>query len=96
MVNANGYTQHLPALFSDLLQDTSAIRRPRSSWSRPNLVCADDGFAEKGKAYDQAIMPIQMVSQVPYFQREVRRALLPSITLKEVLDYRANLKPGAS
>ena len=50
--------------------------------------------AEKGKAYDQAIMPIQMVSQVPYFQREVRRALLPSITLKEVLDYRANLKPG--
>lgn len=48
--------------------------------------------AEKGKAYDQAIMPIQMVSQVPYFQREVRRALLPSITLKEVLDYRANLK----
>ncbi len=47
--------------------------------------------AEKGKAYDQAIMPIQMVSQVPYFQREVRRAL-PSITLKEVLDYRANLK----
>ncbi|MGP4879720.1 insulinase family protein, partial [Klebsiella pneumoniae] len=27
-----------------------------------------------------------------YFQREVRRALLPSITLKEVLDYRANLK----
>lgn len=52
--------------------------------------------AEKGKAYDQAIMPIQMVSQVPYFQREVRRALLPSITLKEVLNYRANLKTGAS
>lgn len=37
-------------------------------------------------------MPIQMVSQVPYFQREVRRAL-PSITLcKEVLDYRANFE----
>jgi hypothetical protein len=48
--------------------------------------------ADKGKAYDQAIMPIQMVSQVPYFQREERRALLPSITLKEVLDYRDNLK----
>ena len=48
--------------------------------------------ADKGKAYDQAIMPIQMVSQVPYFQREERRALLPSITLKEVLEYRDNLK----
>lgn len=37
-------------------------------------------------------MPVQMISQVPYFQREERRALLPSITLKEVLEYRDNLK----
>lgn len=73
-------------------RDTSAIRRPRSSWSRPNRYAQMMDSAEKGKAYDQAIMPIQMVSQVPYFQREVRRALLPSITLKEVLNYRANLK----
>lgn len=48
--------------------------------------------AEKGKAYDQAIMPAQMLSQIPYFQREDRRALLPSITLKDVLDYRDALK----
>ena len=48
--------------------------------------------AEKGKAYDQAIMPAQMLSQIPYFQREDRRALLPSITLKEVLAYRDALK----
>ncbi|VEC81972.1 Protease III precursor [Raoultella ornithinolytica] len=33
-----------------------------------------------------------MLSQVPYFQREERRALLPSISLKEVLAYRDNLK----
>ncbi len=39
-------------------------------------------------------MPIQMVSQVPYFQREERKALLPSITLKEVMDYRDQLKAG--
>jgi protease-3 len=49
--------------------------------------------ADKGKAYDQAIMPVQMLSQVPYFQREDRRALLPSITLDEVLAYRDALKP---
>lgn len=98
MVNANGYTQHLPALFSDLLQGyfsytpTEEQLEQAKSWYAQMM-----DSAEKGKAYDQAIMPIQMVSQVPYFQREVRRALLPSITLKEVLDYRANLKTrGAS
>ncbi|HEJ0001528.1 pitrilysin [Klebsiella pneumoniae] len=93
MVNANGYTQHLPALFSDLLQGyfsytpTEEQLEQAKSWYAQMM-----DSAEKGKAYDQAIMPIQMVSQVPYFQREVRRALLPSITLKEVLNYRANLK----
>ncbi len=49
--------------------------------------------AEKGKAYEQAIMPaVQMISQVPYFSRDERRALLPSITLKEVMAYRNALK----
>lgn len=81
MVNANGYTQHLPALFSDLLQGyfsytpTEEQLEQAKSWYAQMM-----DSAEKGKAYDQAIMPIQMVSQVPYFQREVRRALLPSIT----------------
>ncbi len=27
--------------------------------------------AEKGKAFEQAIMPAQMLSQVPYFSREM-------------------------
>ncbi|STW13462.1 protease III [Klebsiella pneumoniae subsp. rhinoscleromatis] len=78
MVNANGYTQHLPALFSDLLQGyfsytpTEEQLEQAKSWYAQMM-----DSAEKGKAYDQAIMPIQMVSQVPYFQREVRRALLP-------------------
>jgi secreted Zn-dependent insulinase-like peptidase len=51
--------------------------------------------ADKGKAYDQAIMPVQMLSQVPYFQREDRRALLPSITLDDMLAYRDALKTNA-
>ncbi|MBE8378315.1 insulinase family protein, partial [Leptospira borgpetersenii serovar Hardjo-bovis] len=42
-----------------------------------------------------AIMPVQMVSQVPYFQREARRALLPEITLKDILAYRESLKTHA-
>ncbi|MDD9654505.1 pitrilysin [Klebsiella pasteurii] len=93
MVNANGYTQHLPELFNALLDGyfsytpTEEQLEQAKSWYAQMMDSAD-----KGKAYDQAIMPIQMVSQVPYFQREERRALLPSITLKEVVEYRANLK----
>ncbi len=95
MVNANGYTQHLPALFSDLLQGYFSYTPTEEQLEQAKSRYAQMmDSAEKGKAYDQAIMPIQMVSQVPYFQREVRRALLPSITLKEVLNYRANLKTG--
>ena len=93
MVNANGYTQRLPQLFTALLDGyfsyapTEEQLEQAKSWYAQMMDSAD-----KGKAYDQAIMPAQMVSQVPYFQREERRALLPAITLKEVLAYRDNLK----
>ena len=95
MLNANGYTQRLPQLFDALLQGyfsytpTEEQLEQAKSWYKQMM-----DSAEKGKAYEQAIMPIQMVSQVPYFQREERKALLPSITLKEVMDYRDQLKAG--
>lgn len=96
MVNANGYTQRLPQLFEALLAGyfsytpTQEQLEQAKSWYAQMM-----DSAEKGKAYDQAIMPIQMVSQVPYFQREERRALLPSLTLKDVVDYRDALKTNA-
>ncbi|WP_438436713.1 pitrilysin [Kluyvera sichuanensis] len=96
MLNANGYTQRLPQLFDALLQGyfsytpTEEQLEQAKSWYLQMMDSAD-----KGKAYEQAIMPVQMVSQVPYFQREDRKALLPSITLKEVMDYRDRLKAGA-
>lgn len=96
MLNANGYTQRLPQLFEALLQGyfsyepTEEQLAQAKSWYAQML-----DSAEKGKAYDQAIMPVQMLSQVPYFQREVRRELLPSITLKEVVAYRNALKTNA-
>ncbi|MFH7827831.1 pitrilysin [Kluyvera chengduensis] len=96
MLNANGYTQRLPQLFDALLQGyfsytpTEEQLEQAKSWYRQMMDSAD-----KGKAYEQAIMPVQMLSQVPYFQREDRKALLPSITLKEVMDYRDRLKTGA-
>ena len=87
MVNANGYTQRLPQLFTALLDGyfsytpTEEQLEQAKSWYAQMMDSAD-----KGKAYDQAIMPIQMLSQVPYFERKTRRALLPSITLKEVIN----------
>lgn len=96
MVNANGYTQRLPQLFKALLAGyfsytpTQEQLEQAKSWYAQMM-----DSAEKGKAYDQAIMPIQMVSQVPYFQRDERRALLPTLTLKDVVDYRDALKTNA-
>lgn len=93
MLNANGYTQRLPQLFQALLNGyfsysaTEEQLVQAKSWYSRMLESAD-----KGKAYEQAIMPVQMVSQVPYFQREARRALLDKITLQEVMRYRDNLK----
>ncbi|VYU31431.1 pitrilysin [Metakosakonia massiliensis] len=96
MLNANGYTQRLPKLFQALLAGyfsytpTEEQLAQAKSWYTQML-----DSAEKGKAFDQAIMPVQMLSQVPYFQREERRALLPSITLDDILAYRETLKTQA-
>ncbi|EAY4650311.1 pitrilysin [Salmonella enterica] len=96
MVNADGYTQRLPQLFLALLEGyfsydaTEEQLAQAKSWYTQMM-----DSAEKGKAYEQAIMPVQMISQVPYFSRDDRRALLPSITLKEVMAYRNALKTGA-
>ncbi len=96
MLNANGYTQRLPQLFQALLAGyfsytpTEEQLAQAKSWYTQMM-----DSAEKGKAFDQAIMPIQMLSQVPYFQREERRALLPSITLQDILHYRDALKSNA-
>ncbi|HGK4673310.1 TPA: pitrilysin [Kluyvera georgiana] len=95
MLNANGYTQRLPQLFEALLQGyfsyaaTEEQLEQAKSWYKQMLDSAD-----KGKAYEQAIMPVQMISQVPYFQREERKALLPSITLQDIVAYRDRLKTG--
>ncbi|MDC0728801.1 pitrilysin [Phytobacter diazotrophicus] len=96
MLNANGYTQRLPQLFQALLAGyfsytpTAEQLEQAKSWYAQMMDSAD-----KGKAFDQAIMPVQMLSQVPYFQREDRRALLPSITLDDILAYRDALKTNA-
>lgn len=96
MVNASGYTQRLGPLFSKLI-DGYFSYTPQTAW----LEQAKSWYtrmldsAEKAKAYEQAIMPVQMLSQVPYFERSERRKQLSSVTLDEVLRYRDMLRHDA-
>ncbi|MTH45310.1 pitrilysin [Intestinirhabdus alba] len=96
MVNANGYTQRLPQLLQALLEGYFSYTASEEqlaqakSWYARMLDAAD-----KGKAYEQALQPVQMLSQVPYYPRDERRRLLAGITLKEVIAWRDALKSGA-
>ncbi|WP_065648290.1 pitrilysin [Pantoea eucrina] len=87
--NASGFTQRLPQLLQELVAGYGSFRPDESqlaqakSWYRDRL-----DAAEKGKAFEQAIQPMQMLSQLPYTQRDERRRLLPEITLQEVIAWR--------
>lgn len=91
-LSASGFTQRLPKLLITLLQGyvnyvpTEDLLAQAKSWYKQQL-----DAAEKGKAFEQAIQPVQMLSQLPYTERSERRELLDSITLKELNDYRRML-----
>ncbi|WP_313121092.1 pitrilysin, partial [Pantoea septica] len=90
--SASGFTQRLPTLLKKLVegyatfQPTPQQLEQAKSWYLDQLDAAD-----KGKAFELAIQPMQMLSQLPYTQRETRRALVKAIALDEVVAYRDNL-----
>ncbi|ORM66631.1 pitrilysin [Pantoea rwandensis] len=87
--NASGFTQRLPELLQKLVEGYASFQpdaqqlEQAKSWYLERLEAA-----EKGKAFEQAIQPMQMLSQLPYTQRETRRKLVKDLTLKDVTDYR--------
>lgn len=90
--SANGFTQRLPTLLKKLVegyatfQPTEQQLEQAKSWYLERL-----DAAEKGKAFEQAIQPMQLLSQLPYTQREARRKLVSTLSLKDVTDYRDTL-----
>ncbi|MCC3703752.1 pitrilysin [Rouxiella badensis] len=96
-LNANGFTNHLPDLLSELVEEypkvvpTPEQLEQAKSWYLERLASAD-----KGKAFELALQPIQLISRLPYSEREVREKLVKSITLKEVVDYRKSLLDDAA
>lgn len=90
--SASGFTQRLPKLMNQLLEGYASFTpteqqlEQAKSWYLERL-----DSAEKGKAFELAIQPAQLLSRLPYTQRSERRKLLPAITLKQLLDYRKML-----
>lgn len=95
--NASGFTQRLPKLLTTLLEGYASFTptddqlEQAKSWYAERL-----DSAAKGKAFEQAIQPVQMLSQLPYTERSERRALLKSISVKELLEYRKQLLENAT
>ncbi|PWC25767.1 MULTISPECIES: pitrilysin [Brenneria] len=96
-IKANGYTQRLPQLLLALVEgytsfsSTEEQLQQAKSWYAQQLEAA-----EKGKAFELAIQPIQALSQVPYTERAERRDLLPEITLRDIVQYRKTLLQQAA
>lgn len=90
--SASGFTQRLPKLMGQLLDGYASFTPTQQqldqakSWYLERL-----DSAEKGKAFELAIQPAQLLSQLPYTQRSERRKRVPAITLQQLLDYRKML-----
>jgi len=90
--NASGFSERLPDLLCKLVEQYSNVSitekqlSQAKSWYLERLRAAD-----KGKAYELALQPVQLLSRWPYTERSEREKLLASITLDDVLNYRKQL-----
>ncbi|WP_413732030.1 pitrilysin [Sodalis sp. RH20] len=96
-IKASGYTQRLSQLVLSLVERYATFTPTvdqllqAKSWYRQQL----DG-TEKEKPYAQAMIPVKVLSALPYVERDERRALIDGMTVQDVIDYRETLfKPTA-
>lgn len=97
MLNANGFTQRLPQLLTSLIDGYSSFIPTEEQLAQAKSRYLEQlDSAEKAKAFELAIQPVQMISRVPYFERSERREVLKALTLKDVLIYRDSLLADAT
>lgn len=90
--NVTGFNQRIPQLVTAFLEQyrtftpTAEQLSQAKSWYRQQL-----DAAEKGKAYELALQPIQALSQVPYTEREQRSGMLDKISIDDIVQYRNQL-----
>lgn len=95
--NANGFTQRLPQLLTSLIEGYARFTPTQEQFTQAKSWYLQQlDAAEKGKAFELAIQPVQQLSRVPYSERSERREMLNTLTLEEVLAYRDNLITGAA
>src|SRR5471032_3372242 len=89
---ASGFTECLPDLLAALVDSYPDFKPTQQqldqakSWYRERLASAD-----KGKAFELALQPVQLLSRVPYTERSEREKLVAGITLDDVNAYREQL-----
>ncbi|KEY59359.1 pitrilysin [Serratia sp. DD3] len=97
LFNANGFTQRLPRLLTALIEGYASFTPTEEQFEQAKSWYLEQlDAAEKGKAFELAIQPAQVLSRVPYAERSERREIVRSLTLKEVLSYRDSLMAGAT
>jgi len=94
---ATGFTERLPVLLSKLVDSYPDFKPTQEqldqakSWYLERLASAD-----KGKAFELALQPVQLVSRLPYTEREDREKRVAGITLAQVNAYRESLIHNAT
>jgi protease-3 len=94
---ATGFTERLPVLLSKLVDSYPDFKPTQEqldqakSWYLERLASAD-----KGKAFELALQPVQLVSRLPYTEREEREKLVAGITLEQINAYRESLIHNAA
>ncbi|CAK9884340.1 MAG: Protease 3 [Candidatus Erwinia impunctatus] len=93
----SGFTQYLPTLTEALLRDYANYQTDEQQLAQAKAWYLERlDAAERGKAFEQALQPAQLVSQLPYIQRRERRAVIPDITLADLKRYRLMLLQEAT
>ncbi|MFC0179998.1 pitrilysin [Thorsellia kenyensis] len=91
-INANGYTQHLLELLAELINQYAQFNISEQELAQAKLWYKEKlDQADNVKPYELAIQPIQVVSQLPYFERDDRRQALEDISLSEVVEFKDQL-----
>ena len=92
MFNASGFTQHLPALMQQMLHGYISYQPDEAQFAQAKSFYLQQlDAADRGKAFEQAIQPAQMLSRLPYTQRSERREVIKTLTLDDLQHYRQQL-----
>ncbi|MDF7667590.1 pitrilysin [Orbaceae bacterium ESL0727] len=92
LISASGFSQHLPDMVLAILNSYQQITLDEQSltlaksWYMQQLDAAD-----QAKSYSLAMQPVNALSSVPYFSRDLKRQTTEIITVNDIMAYRDKL-----